>query len=181
MWKHLKSGLAAFAHGLLLAAALSMVAGGAFALNVDQNRIPVSRVGQAGQQPVYYRLTINYNDPNIGTAQRFGTLPANAYILAIDADVTTAFNAGSTNVVTLGVTTSANELVASSGSNASITAGSTGIYHLTAAAGLGLQVTGNSTWIGLTVPLYAKYAQTGTAATAGSVTFVIEYIKNDDM
>ena len=121
----------------------------------------------------YYRLTINFNDQNIGLAQMFGALPANAYILSIDADVTTAFNAGTTNVVTIGTTkANSNEIVASG-----ITAGTPGIYHLTTAAGLGLAVTTGTS----PVTLFAKYAQTGTAATAGAVTIIIAFIPNNDL
>lgn len=173
--EHLYAALSAFRIGLLaFVAALgvaSFAIGPALALSVDQTRNPVVR--QLTEQAVnYYRLTINYNDKDIGSGQFFGALPANAYILSIDADVTTAFNAGTTNVITLGTTASnANEVVASG-----ITAGTIGVYHLTSAAGLGLAVTS-----GVSPTLYAKYAQTGTAATAGSVTIVIAYVPNNDM
>lgn len=141
------------------------------ALQVDQTRTMVAR--QLTEQAVnYYRLTINWNDQNIASGQAFGALPAGAYVLSIDAYVTTAFNAGTTNVVTLGTSkSSANEVVASG-----ITAGTAGVYHLTSAAGLGLAVTN-----GVSPTLYAKYAQTGNAATAGSVTIVIAYVPNNDM
>lgn len=149
----------------------------AYALSVDQTKIVPAR-NYFLQEVHYYRLTINFNDPRIATGQLFGGLPNGSYIMAIDADVTTAFNAGTTNAITIGITSaSANEVVASG-----ITAGTIGVYHLTTAAGLGVAVTGvagNQTVNG--VPLYAKYAQTGTAATAGSVTIVITYMPNNDM
>lgn len=149
----------------------ALAVGGAVALQVDQTRT-MSKRYYADNHPTYYRLTINYNDPSIGTGQAFGALGQNAFIKAIDCHVTTAFNAGTTNVVTFGTTSaSANEIVASG-----ITAGSTGIYHLTSAAGLGVAVTASAD-----ITLYAKYAQTGTAATAGSVTCVIEFVPNNDM
>ena len=183
MFKHLKAGLVA---GFLVIVGLAA----AMALNVDQNRIIPARFCSTAQNVCYYRLTINYNDPRISTGQWFGTLPQNAYILAIDADVTTAFNAQTTNLVTLGVTSaSSNEIVADCGtataciSNHTTTI-ATGISHLTTAAGLGVAITGNSTYqtvLNGAVPLYAKYAQTGNAATTGSVTFVITYTKNDDL
>lgn len=157
--------------GFAVAAALiGLSLAPAAALQVDQTRNPVVR--QLSEQAVnYYRLTINFNDQNIGSGQFFGALPANAYILSIDAYVTTAFNAGTSNTVTIGTTkSSANEIVASG-----ITAGTIGHYALTSAAGLGLAVTN-----GVSPTLYAKYAQTGTAATAGSVTIVIAYIPNND-
>ena len=143
----------------------------AFALVQDQTRIFPQR--QLTEQAVnYYRMTINFNDPNIGLGQQFGALPANAYIYAIDAYVTVAFTAGSTNTITLGTTkASANEIVASG-----ITAATPGVYHLTSAAGLGLAVTS-----GTAVNLWAKYAQTGTAAGTGAVTIVIAFMPNNDM
>ncbi len=143
----------------------------AFALQVDQTRIMNPRL-LTEQAVNYYRLTINWNDQNIGAGQQFGALPAGAYILSIDAYVTTAFNAATTNVITIGTTkASANEVVGSG-----ITAGTPGVYHLTSAAGLGLAVTN-----GVSPTLFAKYAQTGTAATAGAVTIVIAFIPNNDM
>jgi hypothetical protein len=160
---------------LALVLALSTIVYPAYALNNDQTRNFSSR--SANQKITYWRLTINWNDPNISTGQQFGAMSANTYIVFIDAYVTTAFNAGTTNVITLGTTkASANELVASG-----ITAGTPGVYHLTSAAGLGLAVSENGTWLGVLMPLFAKYAQTGTAATAGSVTIVIGFASNDDM
>lgn len=173
-----KSGAALIAlRSALVSSILALTVAGlgiepSLALQVDQTRnIPARQ--QSVQAVNYYRLTINWNDQNIDSGQQFGTLPAGAYVLSIDAYVTTAFNAGTTNVVTLGTTkSSANEIVASG-----ITAGTIGVYHLTSAAGLGLAVTSGAS----PVTMYAKYAQTGTAATAGSVTIVITYIPNNDM
>lgn len=159
--------------GLVLALTIiSLMSGPSAALLVDQTRnFPARQTPD--QQLSYYRLTINFNDQNIGAGQQFGALPAGAYIFAIDAYVTTAFNAGSTNVITLGTTkASANEIVGSG-----ITAGTPGVYHLTSAAGLGLAVTSGSN----PIPLFAKYAQTGGAATTGSVTIVIAFAANNDM
>jgi hypothetical protein len=164
MKKHMFNILAA-----LLLSALTI--GGAFAINNDQTRIFPQR--QLTEQAInYYRITINALDPNIGLGQQFGALPANAYILTCDAYVTIAFNAGSTNTITVGTTkANANEIIASG-----ITAGTPGPYHLTSAAGLGLAVTS-----GVSVNLWAKYAQTGTPAGSGTVVIVIAFIPNNDM
>ena len=151
---------------------------GASALNVDQTRVPPAR-DYDQQQVAYYRLTLNYNDPRVGTAQRFGALPKGSYILSIDAYTTTAFNAGTTNPITIGVTlASSNEIVASGITNTSATT-----THLTTAAGLGTGVTNNATYQNTygDIPLYALYAPTGTAASAGSVTIVIAFVPNNDM
>lgn len=148
------------------------------ALVTDPNKIIPTRTCSEGQQVCYLRVTVNYNDPRIGSGVWFGTLPKNAYILAIDVHVTTAFNAGTTNTLTVGATSTSNEIVASG-----ITAGSTGVTHLTSAAGLGVAITGNSTYqtaLNGDVPIYVKYAQSGTAASAGVATFVITFAKNND-
>lgn len=142
-----------------------------FALTVDQSRIMNKRF-DGSYNPNYYRVTINFNDQNIGSGQAFGALGKASYIHSVDCYVSTAFNAGTTNVITFGTSAaSANEIVASG-----ITAATPGVYHLTSAAGLGLAATASSD-----TTLYAKYAQTGTAATTGSVTCVIQFIPNNDM
>jgi len=174
----------------ILACALAAVTlGSAYALNVDQKKdIPARDVGTQVVQ--YCRVTVNYNDPNIKTGQWFCTLPKNAYILNIDAQVTTAFNAATTNVFTIGATSaSSNEIVADGGSGSTVnisnntTTIAAGMFHLTGAAGVGLQVTGNATYqtkLNGGVPIYAKYTQTGTAATTGKVTVILAYIVDND-
>lgn len=151
----------------------------ASALVTDPNKIIPERTCEFAQSVCYARVTINYNDPRIASGVWYATLPKSAYIIQVDAYVTTAFNAGTTNVITLGHTAaSANELLASG-----ITAATPGIYHLTSAAGLGTATTANSTYqtaLNGAVPVYAKYAQTGTAATTGQVTIVITFAKNND-
>lgn len=160
-------------HVRLLAAALiiAFAVPAAFALSVDQTRIIPVRFANT-QQTHYYRVTVNYNDSNISTAQKFGRLPSRAFITKIDCYLTAAFNASSTNVLTFGTSTGAVELVAAS----DITEASAQYQNLTSANGLGLAATSAGE-----VDLYAKYTQTGTAATAGSATCVFQYIPNNDM
>ena len=143
----------------------------------------------AAQNLCYIRATVNYNDPNIASGVWFSTLPKNAYIMAIDVDVTTAFNAGTTNLLTLGATkASANEIMADCStatacvSNHTTTI-ATGVSHLTTAAGLAVAITGSSTYQTAQnggTPIYAKFAQTGTAATTGVAVIVITYAMNND-
>jgi hypothetical protein len=143
----------------------------AFALNVDQTRT-MSKRDLYQQELHYYRLTINFNDPGISAGQAFGMLGQNSYVHSIDCHVTTVFNAGTTNVVTIGTTkTMANELFAT----ASLNAASATVQHLTTATGLGIYSTSAAD-----VTLWAKYTQTGTAATTGAVTCVISYAPNND-
>lgn len=160
--------------GLFVALLSLVAAGAAFALNVDQTRTMVKRYNAGAYAPNYYRVTINYNDPGISAGQAFGALGQNEFIRAVHCHVTTAFNAGSTNVLTFGTTkANANEIVQSG----QITANSTTAPQLlTSAVGLGVNATSAAD-----VTLYAKYAQTGGAATTGAMSCVIETVPNNDM
>lgn len=155
---------------------IALAVGAALGLNVDQNRTMVARQNST-QQTSYYRFTINYNDPNISTAQAFGKLLQNTFISRLVCHVTTAFNAGTTNVVTVGTSTAATELIDNVTTNGKLTPGSTGIYDITSAAkAMGINATSDADH-----NLYAKYTQTGGAATAGAVTCVLEFEPNNDM
>lgn len=167
---------------LKIGAALAVVAlsaWGAFALNVDQTRNIPARVGVT-QQTNYYRFTVNYNDANIGTAQKFGALLQNTYITHVSCFVTVAFNAGTTNNLYIGTSaTTPNEILTPGVSNKSVTEGTIGYYPVTSSASvpsLGVAVTSDADHT-----LYVRYRQAGTAATAGSATCAIEYLPNNDM
>jgi uncharacterized membrane protein len=107
--------------------------------------------------------TIAYTDTSAVT---IGTLPANAQIVNINIDVTTAFNAGTTNTVTVGKTGSAAAFVTSTsvGSAGRASVASTGVY---------------SAWanVGSSDVDYATvtFSQTGTAASAGAARVTIVY------
>lgn len=170
-----RAAIAGIAVASLVALGVSgLTLGPVAALQVDQTRIFPPR--QLTEQAVHtYRITVNFNDQGISAGQQFGALPAGAYIHAIDAYVTTAFNAATTNVITLGTTkANANEIVASGISGIPL---ATGVLHLTSAAGLGMAVTNVAT----PIPLFVKYAQTGAAATTGQIVIVITYVPNNDM
>lgn len=164
---------------LKIGAALAVVAvsaWGALALSVDQTRIVPARQNIT-QQTSYYRFSVNFNDANISTAQKFGRLLQNTFVSNVACHLTTAFNAGTTNVFTVGTSlASANEIINAAGTNRSIDETSATYQQMTAAAILGVSVTSTAD-----VDLYAKYTQTGTAATAGAITCVIEFIPNNDM
>jgi hypothetical protein len=167
----------------LLASAIALAAVvPSFALFTDpgvisgQKIIPV-RECQNGQQICYIRATINFNDNSIGNGVWAFTLPANAYINQVVGQVVTGFNATTTNTLTIGNTaTGADFLAATSVTTA-------GILNLSTAAGLGVAVTGNTakqTALNGGVPVFFRYTQTGTAATAGQLIIVISYAKNND-
>ena len=179
---------AALLSALFALFALALIAP-SHALVTDPNKIIPARTCESGQQVCYVRVTVNFNDPRLSSGVWFATIPKNAYILSIDADTTTAWNAATTNVLTFGATAaSANEIIADGASaTANIsndtTTIATGIRHLTTALGLATAITGNSTYqtaINGDVPIYVKYTQTGTAATTGSTTVIFTFAKNDD-
>ena len=168
--KFLKSRLAA-------ALALTVFACGvAFALNPPANYVFPARQN-ATQQTNYYRVLVNYNDPWVASPgyATFGTLPLKAFVTNITCEVVTAFNASTTNVLTLGTTTTATNLVDAATSNMSITEGTAGVYAMTASTGLGRGLTASAA-----VPLYVKYTYTGDAPTAGVAVCVIEYVPDND-
>ena len=106
--------------------------------------------------------TIAYTN---ATAVTIATIPANAQIVDICIDVTTAFNAGTTNTVTVGTSSSAAAYVASTsvGSAGRASVASTGVYSAWANTG--------SSDLSATI----TYSQTGTAASAGAARVTIVY------
>jgi uncharacterized membrane protein len=106
--------------------------------------------------------TIAYTDT---AAVSIGTLPANCQIVDINIDVTTAFNAATTNTVTVGKTGTAAAYVTSTsvGSAGRASVASTGVYSAWANTG--------TSDLDATV----TFSQTGTAATAGAARVTIVY------
>ncbi len=106
--------------------------------------------------------TIAYTN---ATAVTIATIPANSQIVDIYIDVTTAFDAGTTNTVTVGKTGSAAAFVAATsvGSAGRASVATTGVYSAWADTG--------SSDVSATV----TFSQTGTAATAGAARVTIVY------
>lgn len=106
--------------------------------------------------------TVAYTD---ASAVTIATIPANSQIVDINIDVTTAFNAGTTNTVTVGKSGSAAAFVTATsvGSAGRASVATTGVYSAWADTG--------SSDVSATV----TFAQTGTAATAGAARVTIVY------
>ena len=106
--------------------------------------------------------TFAYTD---STAVAIATIPVNAQIVDINIDVTTAFNAATTNTVTVGKTGTAAAFVTSTsvGSAGRASVATTGVYSAWADTG--------ASDISATI----TYSQTGTAATAGAARVTIVY------
>lgn len=111
-----------------------------------------------------WRWRVNFDQANIGTqgipvvTLEKGAIPLRAYVR-----IETAFNAGTTNVLVLGSAADDDGLVTS----ANAAAGTPGFK-----AGTGAEL---GTELAADTVFYAKFTQTGTAATAGVAEFVVEF------
>ena len=112
------------------------------------------------------KKTVNYNDAGIAAGLAFDNyLPQNAFIENVLVEIVTVFNAGTTNVLTVGtVGATYNNIVAAGDVNEA----ATGIYQAT--RGFGRSLTASAD-----VLPYAQYTQTGTAGTTGQAIIVIFY------
>ena len=120
------------------------------------------------QQVHYLRKTVNFNDAGIASGVYMGTLPAGAQIVDTVVNVVTAFNAVSTNVLTVGTnSTSYDNIVGSGGVDESSATG----QRVT--TGLSLEFASDA-------DVYVKYTQSGTAADAGQAVIVVAYAANND-
>lgn len=116
----------------------------------------------------YFRKTVNYNDADIASGVKFGVLPAGAQLIGVIVNVETAFNAGTTNVLTVGTNASDWNNVVDSDDTAETAGGSALIT-----TGTGLEFTADTS-------IYVKYAQTGTAASTGKAHIVVMYVPDND-
>lgn len=124
------------------------------------------------QQVHYYRFVVNWNDTGIATGVKKGTLPAGSVVIGTDAMVTTAFNAGTNNFVSVGQITTATEIAAA----ASVAGASAGFKSNIVPNAAPFLVD-----LAADTDIYAIYVQSGTAATAGRAVIVVKYIPNNDL
>ena len=107
-----------------------------------------------------------------GTTTTIATLPANSQIIEIYVDVTTAFDAGTTNTLDLGDGSTADQfadaLDVSSAARLLATSDVSQIPNLIDIGASDVQVV-------------ATYNQTGTAATAGAATVTVVYEQNNNL
>lgn len=120
-----------------------------------------------GSQNVHFiGKDITFNTVGIGTADtvKIGRIPAGSLLLSAIVRVTTAFNAATTNVLTVGANASANTDIVAAGE---LSEGATGTTVV---------LTGAALTFANDTDIYVRYTQTGTAATTGAATIVITYI-----
>ena len=118
------------------------------------------------------RKTVNFGDAGIGSGVLIGpdALPQGAFITGVWVEIVAAFNAGTTNTLTVGTNSSSfNNIVASAdlpgNGGASITTGVTAVGR----------ALGRSLTSAADVQVSIKYVQTGGAATTGQAIVVIEF------
>lgn len=127
---------------------------------------------QSHMQVVHYlRKRVNYNDAGISSGVVMGTLPAGAQVIDLTVRVLTAFNATSTNVLTVGTNSSSWDNLTGSGSS-DVTEGTPEMYRV---APSNFDVTFSAD-----TDVYVKYAQTGTAAGTGQADIILTYVPNAD-
>jgi hypothetical protein len=115
----------------------------------------------------FIRKTVTLNDLVLAgaTGVLVGTIPAGAFPIATLVRVETLFNAGSTNVLTVGTNATVDNLAGA----ADVTEGSTQTQSITTGAGLSLTTD---------TDVFVKYAQTGTPASTGQATVLVTYAPN---
>ncbi len=124
-------------------------------------KVMATDFGICGTEQLFYAGSIGYDTEDIDDGVVLKKLPNNAIITRAVAIVTTAFNAATTNVLTVGVNDDVNDLLGSS----DVTEGTKGTYSkqtfLECDKGDEIKV---------------KYTQTGTAATAGAADIYIFFV-----
>lgn len=125
---------------------------------MQHNQLPTKKI-LYGSIAGLVTFAANFNTSGIASAVLLCTIQASVakpVLLDAQVEIITAFNAVTTNVLTLGTDTTANQILAA----ADITEGTPGFYP--ASAGVGkVRLTANTN-------IYVKYTQTGTAATTGA-------------
>jgi len=115
-------------------------------------------------QSHFLRGTVAFNTPGIASGVLLGTIPAGSIILGTYVRVQTAFNAATTNVLTVG------------------TLGDSGLDNIVAGGDVTEGSIGSVRVVGPLDPVAAdtdimmSYTQSGTAATAGLAHIVLEYV-----
>lgn len=112
------------------------------------------------------RRRIAFSDTNSASVGlEVGVIPAGSFVHAVIVNIETAFNAATTNVITVGTTAS----VAGLAQNAGVAAGVAGLK-----SGLlgSPQLNGNTA---TDMQVMVFYSQTGTAATAGVADVIVSF------
>ena len=110
-------------------------------------------LGVCGVEQLLYAGKVNFDDTDVDKGIDLCTLPANIVVTRAVAIVGTAFNAATTNVLTVGANDDVNDILGTS----DITEGTADTYTADKFVKYNAKKT-----------VKAKYTQTGTAATTGA-------------
>lgn len=135
------------------------------------------------QQVHYLRFTVNFNScvyVSLTCSFKVGALPYNAYLLRINNQVTTAWNAGTSQSIALGTSSAGTNIVASVATGPSTGGGASSTI---VAANIGVAATGNGiaqTGTNGGFDLWATITIVGALPTTGQTNYVLEYIAGND-
>ena len=167
---------------ILAGVALFVTSGVALALTTPPSFSPRQFTTQ---QTHYLRFTVNFNSCVLASGSctvKVGAVPYNAWIMRAYQQIATSFNSLSTDTIAIGVTSAnGNELVAAQSVHGAA-GGATALTVISTAAGTvvtGAGATSTAT-NGSGFDIWVKYAQTGTAPTAGAASYIIEYAAPND-
>ena len=130
----------------------------------------VGRQGADRQTVGFLRKTVNFNDTGIATGVLMGNMPVGAHVIQTSVHVRTVFNAATTNVLTVGTNSSAYDNLINA---AAVTEGSLGFTVAAPNADI-VYPTGD-------LGVYAKFTQSGTAATTGQADIVVTFVHDDGL
>lgn len=108
------------------------------------------------------RKDIAFNTTGIASGVVIGAIPNGAVITAVEVLITAAFNAATTNVLTVGTDATADLYLAA----ADVAEGSTGLTRYI----------GKAAKLAANTEITVTYTQTGTAATTGAAVVMVEYV-----
>jgi hypothetical protein len=110
------------------------------------------------------RGRINFNSGNAAAGIQIGTVPAGSFVGQVTAHIITAFNAVTTNVLSVGTAAAPEGFATAAGIAAGV-------------AGIKTALFGTLSGDTLTVdtPVVVRYSQTGGAATAGAAQILMEF------
>ena len=119
-------------------------------------------LGVCGVEQLMYAGEVSFDTEDISTGVELVKLPANIIVTKAVAVVKTAFDAGTTNVLTVGTNSDVNDLLGTS----DITEGTAGAYVKNVFVEKHAETS-----------VKAKYTQTGTDATAGKAEIYLSVVR----
>lgn len=114
-------------------------------------------------QTHYLLADVAFNTPGISAGVQIGSLPAGAMVVGTQVVVDTAFDAETTNDLTVGTTPTGTDIVTAG----TAAAGTAGAKESSA---------GNALNLAADTPVYVRYSQSGAAATAGKARIGIQFL-----